>query len=392
MPYPSFDHRPGRPGERSSEMWRRWAGLAQSGRRQAVWAAEQASYRLVERGAAVLGGWAAGHPPKVARRCAGAPAATMADVVACYRLMLGRQPDPGGPAHYRRRLTEADLSTGELAGEFLGSVEFARTHQLGHPGGPRATEVVTACEGFRIHVDPADFAVGHTLARTGSYEPDVSAALRRVLSPGQTFVDIGANIGWFSLLGASLVGPAGRVVAVEPNPLNVTLLRDSAKDNGFDNIEVVAVALGRSPCAVALETDGSNGRVISIDGPPAEPVEASFVVAAQPLDAVLERAGVDHVDAMKIDVEGAEPLVLEGATGTIARDRPVIVSEFYPLALDCSPWGSAQGYLGSLRALGYCLEVIGTEGDQDDDAIMSAAGGAAREQVDLLARPLASAC
>ena len=109
-------------------------------------------------------------------------------------------------------------------------------------------------------MDPADYAVGHTVARTGSYEPEVSATLREVLPPGATFVDIGANIGWFSLLAASLVGPTGRVIAIEPNPRNVALLRQSAKDNGFDNIDVVTVALGERRGAAALETDGSNGR------------------------------------------------------------------------------------------------------------------------------------
>ena len=147
----------------------------------------------------------------------------------------------------------------ELVEEFLGSVEFARAHALGRPGDRKAHEVVDTCEGFRIHVDPTDYAVGHTLARTGSYEPDVSATLRSVLGQGATFVDIGANIGWFSLLGASLVGAAGRVVAIEPNPRNVALLRQSAKDNGFDNIEVIAVALSERPAPWPWRQTGATG-------------------------------------------------------------------------------------------------------------------------------------
>ena len=167
----------------------------------------------------------------------------------------GAPPDADGAAHYRQRLSSDHVSVHELVEEFLGSVEFARAHALGRPGDRRAHEVVDTCEGFRIHVDPTDYAVGRTLARTGSYEPDVSATLRPCSAQGATFVDIGANIGWFSLLGASLVGAAGRVVAIEPNPRNVALLRQSAKDNGFDNIEVIAVALSERPGAVALETD-----------------------------------------------------------------------------------------------------------------------------------------
>jgi FkbM family methyltransferase len=276
----------------------------------------------------------------------------------------------------------------DLVEEFLGSVEFTRARSVREKGNPPVSQVVVACEGFRIHVDPTDFAVGHTIARTGSYEPEVSAALKEVLGPGGTFVDAGANVGWFTLLGASLVGPTGRVVAVEPNPLNVALLQRSAQDNGFDNIEVVTVALAGEPGTVALETDGSNGRVIPIEGPPAQPVPASFVVAAYPLDTILENCGVTRVDTIKIDVEGAEPLALSGATRTIATHRPVLISEFYPLALDSSPWGSAGGYLTMLREFGYALSVIGMEGDRDDANILALANRPGGDHVDLLARPL----
>jgi FkbM family methyltransferase len=318
----------------------------------------------------------------------GARTATFADVTACYRLLLGRRPDVEGSRHYRQRLGSGPLSVHDLVEEFLGSVEFTRAHAAGRQGARRAHEVVETREGFRIHVDPTDYAVGHTVARTGCYEPEVSATLRAVLAEGATFVDIGANIGWFSLLGASLVGPAGKVVAIEPNPRNVALLRQSAQDNGFGNIEVLAVALSEHPGAAALETDGSNGRIIPVDGPPAAPVEAEFVVASYPLDDLLASTGIGRVDVIKIDVEGAEPLVLRGGTATITSSRPVLISEFFPLALDSSPWGSAPGYLSTLRALGYRLSVIGHEGDRDDLEIMSLATAPGQDHVDLLARPI----
>ena len=345
------------------------------------------SYLAIERGLnAAASSWASWRPFADLRAnvAEGDRPATMGDVVSCYRLLLGRQPDPGGLAHYRQRLSAGTISVRDLVGEFIGSVEFVHAHPHGHE--QPSTEIVTTCEVFRMHVDPGDYAVGHTIARTGSYEPEVSAAVRKVLGHGGTFVDVGANVGWFSLLGASLVGPSGRVIAIEPNPLNVALLRDSAKDNGFDNIDMLTMALAAKPGAIALETDGSNGRITPIDGPPAEPIEASFVVAARPLDDVLSDARVTRVDAIKIDVEGAEPLVLKGAGETITRYRPVLISEFYPLALDSSPWGNANGYLAMLRAFGYRLSVIGSEGDHDDETICSMASGT--EHLDLLARPI----
>ena len=314
--------------------------------------------------------------------------ATMADAVACYRLLLGREPDREGIDHYRQRVSEG-LSVGELVGEFLGSVEFVRAHLGAQRRDGTTSEVVTSSFGFRICVDPSDFAVGHTVARTATYEPEVSHTLRRYLHAGETFIDIGANIGWFSLLAAATVGPEGTVAAIEPNPSNTALLRRSAKENGFDNIEIFEVALSSGPGAAALETDGSNGRVIPVEGPPPSPVQASFVVALQPLDAVLSGAGITRADVMKLDVEGAEPLVLRGAIGTITRERPVLVSEIYPLALDSAPWGSAKGYLGQLRELGYVLSIIspgdGAPRAQGDDEILDAAGESG--QVNILALP-----
>jgi len=354
------------------------------------------SYLAIERALdAAAAAWSSWRPPREPqgpgtgpRGTEGDRKATYVDVIACYRLLLGRQPDPEGLKHYRRRLSTGRVTLDELVSEFMGSVEFSRRQAKRQAIEGFTGELVTSCEGFHIRVDPTDYAVGHTVARTGSYEPMVSATLKEILAPGTTFVDIGANIGWFSLLAASVVGPGGRVFAVEPNPRNVALLRQSVKDNRFDNIEVLDIALGERAGAAALETDGSNGRLIPIDGPPSQAVAASFVVATYPLDTLLNEAGAGRVDAMKIDVEGAEPLVMRGATRTISEHRPVLISEFYPLALDSSPWGNARHYLAMLRAFGYALSVIGAEEAQDDETILFMASQPATGHVDLLGRPV----
>jgi len=267
-------------------------------------------------------------------------------------------------------------------------VEFNRLRAPRKRAGQPRGEIVSTVEGFRIQVDPSDFAVGHTIARTGIYEPGVTRTVRELLSEGQTFVDVGANIGWFSLLAAMLVGKAGRVVAVEPNPWDVALLRPGPIENGFENIEVLNIAAASATGVAALETDGSNGRLIPIGGAPAQAFEASFVVPVHPLDAALEDAGVRQVHLVKLDVEGAEPLVLEGAAGTISTHKPALITEFYPLALQSSPWGSATGYLESLRHLGYSLSVIGPGAPLaglDDERIISLTGDDGH--VDLLALP-----
>jgi FkbM family methyltransferase len=318
----------------------------------------------------------------------------MADVVAAYRLLLGREPDEGGLAGYRRRVAAGTLRRDQLAAELLGSPEFARLHPtLVAPG--TATEDV-AVDGFVITVDPTDWAVGATIAAVRRYEPEVTAAVRSLLRPGGTFVDVGANIGWFSLLAASIVGPSGSVLAVEPNLRNCELLAASRARNGFNRIDVVAGAASDAGGWLALETDASNGRVIPL-GPVSartEPVRCSYAVPAFTLDALLADRGLDAVDAVKVDVEGVEARVFAGAERLLAERRPPVVFEWYPAALRSTGGVDPRVPLGLLRQHGYGIAVIGhPSADADpagpglsDDEIEAVRVAAGRENLDLLAR------
>src|SRR5687768_1033712 len=86
---------------------------------------------------------------------------------------------------------------------------------------------------FRRYVDVKDGLFGGWIAAEGRYEEHLTAALVAALRPGDTFLDLGANMGYFTMLAASLVGPGGRVLAFEPRHDNVALLHLSARENGF---------------------------------------------------------------------------------------------------------------------------------------------------------------
>lgn len=312
----------------------------------------------------------------------GSQPASAEDVEACYRLLLGRDPDPSGLARYQDRLATGDMTVVDVMAELVGSPEYAALH----PSRGESKPIVVDAGDFGILVQAGDRAIGQAIAVTGEYEPVVSRTIRRQLKPGAVFVDVGANYGWHSLGAARTVGAGGQVIAIEPNPRNAGLLRQSAAANGFSHLKVVAAAVGDTVGFGALETDGSNGRIVAIDAEIMEAVACSFVVPLQRLDDIMENQGDPHVDVLKIDVEGFELAAIQGAGRVLERDRPVIVTEFFPRALLATGRVEPEKYLDALRELGYSISVIGRDGQLSNAQIMD--GLEELSVRDLLATPL----
>jgi FkbM family methyltransferase len=192
---------------------------------------------------------------------------------------------------------------------------------------------------------------------TGRYEPQETALLQRLLCPGMVFVDVGANWGYFTLAGAHMVGPTGRVIALEVDPRACQALRGNLARNGLDFVRVFEVAASDAPGIVQMqeyeaEADeaGNFGltRTTTVvkDG-------RRFEVSARTLDEVLDEASVAHVDLLKMDIEGAEGRALVGL-GRALRSRRVthILLEVHPQHL-VDQGDSAEQVISDLRAHGY---------------------------------------
>ena len=132
-----------------------------------------------------------------------------------------------------------------LVDGFLHSEEFRRLQEEGF------RPVLVELDTFKMYVRRNDFYVGAVIANTKSYEPYVAAEIERLLKPADVFVDLGANIGYFTLLAATLIGPEGQVHAFEPNRDNCELVKRSIEANGFANIRLYPTAVAerhrRSP-------------------------------------------------------------------------------------------------------------------------------------------------
>ena len=202
--------------------------------------------------------------------------------------------------------------------------------------------------GLQLALDCDDVAVSRHIA-AGTYEPNLVSLFRRTLKPGMRVADIGANVGYYTAQAAALVGPLGRVYAFEPNSENARLILMTCARNGLDWIELHPVALGPRPGFVLFTTSlGSNGGQMP-DQAAGLASPGCQVVPTQRLDTLVK----DQIHLIKIDVEGAEPLVLDGSAELIARWRPVITAEFCPLMLSSISGRSPLAFLDRMSALDY---------------------------------------
>jgi FkbM family methyltransferase len=152
--------------------------------------------------------------------------------------------------------------------------------------------------------------------------------LDRLVRPGATVVDVGANIGYNTVHAARLAGPLGRVVAVEPTPDNLDVLRRNVEAAELTNVVIEPVAVGRAAEIRSLFVRGARSAVNSLF---AESCYASVTdvlqVAVLPLDELVE----GRADVVKIDVEGAEIDVLEGMTRLLRSPPKALIVEWHPV-------------------------------------------------------------
>lgn len=290
-------------------------------------------------------------------------AATEADIQAAFRLLLGRTPDPDGAEYWRARV--GTLSVEALVSSIMDSREFRSGALCRHllETGPSSSpttgraELVEA-QGLSFWVDPEDTFISRPIIDTGTYEPHVTAPLAAALTEGATFMDVGANIGWHTMHAARAVGPAGRVIAFEPDPRNIDLLLRSAWANRFDNVIGLAVALSDAVgSAVMQRLGGSDAAMFGAD----ELVGIGDQrVTCVPLDSF--GSWVDRLDVLKIDVEGADLLALRGAERLVTTHRPVIFFELCPDGLARFPGSSAAALGEWLDGHGYAIEALHKDG------------------------------
>jgi FkbM family methyltransferase len=212
--------------------------------------------------------------------------------------------------------------------------------------------------GAKIYLDTRDLSLAPHLMLGSEWEPWTTELIRALLRPGSTFVDVGANVGYFTLLAGSIVGPTGRVIAFEPNPELASLIARSLSVNGLHSwTELVEAAAMSEPGRLEFKRfaghQGSSGFYVT------DELAAQFhdtleriVVDCTTLDDALAGRGL-QIDLIKIDAEGAEPEVIAGAERLLEEQRGMqVIMEYTP---------SNRPAVEALIERGYRMCVLGQD-------------------------------
>lgn len=212
--------------------------------------------------------------------------------------------------------------------------------------------------GHRVYVDTRDVGICSHLMLEGRWEPWIEKIIAAAVKPGMTFLDVGANFGYYTLLGAAWVGAAGKVYSFEANPQIYKHLRKSVSINGFDDrVTLHNLAVHAEETTLRFSyTDEYSGGGSTMGGPQGS---HQVEVRAAPLDKLL--ASVPKVNVMKVDVEGAEPYVFQGARALMDRSPDLtLIVEFHEGST--RPILPPQQYLQNFLDQGFSLALIEPKG------------------------------
>lgn len=229
---------------------------------------------------------------------------------------------------------------------------------------------VVQWDGFTVSVDPTDFGVSFELESTGHYEIATMEYCKKTLKPGMTFVDVGANVGLFTIMAARAVGPTGKVYAFEPDAGNAALIKKNVDQNGLSNVTIIQKAVSDTTGSLTLFQSGFNTGD-----------HRTYHVSKGRKQVQVDCIALDdyfpvgtRIDILKMDIEGYEATALRGMRRIVqAQPSPQMIIECWPSMLKKA--GSVpEDIFTAIEAQGFALSLI-------DDAAVSITPMSARDAV-----------
>lgn len=205
---------------------------------------------------------------------------------------------------------------------------------------------------YKILLDCRKQSFTAWIAATGMYELETSILFKLLARNSQVIIDVGAGIGWYSLLGASVLHHSGKILSVEPDPSNIRLIKESLRLNRFSNVEIISTCVSDFDGKIYLNLAYDAGYNSIKD----KAERGKILCFCTTLNSLIEKRGIDMVDLLKVDVEGAEPEVLAGAKELIQNQRILnIIAEWNP-----SEWKGQEDLLQLLFKNYKCFKITPT--------------------------------
>jgi FkbM family methyltransferase len=215
--------------------------------------------------------------------------------------------------------------------------------------------VETKLFGSKFFVDAGDMGEAHEILLHGVFSPYETQVFRDEVKPGFSIVDIGAHIGYFTVLAAVGAGEKGKVYAFEPDPKNFALLKKNIEANDLTHVTFLQQGLSDKAGKLTLFRDKKNlgNMSLSAENIPTEDAGGSVDVVVTTLDEYMRGKSVDFI---KIDVQGAEALVLAGGKETFGKARSILL-EFWPYGLK-NMKSDPRAFLVELENLGFSFYLM----------------------------------
>lgn len=222
--------------------------------------------------------------------------------------------------------------------------------------------------GFKIKLDESkhtQMSIYKTFSHNRPYEPEVASVLGHKLKWGSTFFDVGAHVGYFTLMGRSIVGNNGLVVSFEPDKDNYKHLTEHVAMNEYENVKTYPLCVSdevkRMKFYLNLDNDGGHAvwdcKLHSFNEKTRQQSKTR-IVQSTTIDTIVEDLGVDRIDLMKVDTEGCELLVLMGARKTIERGiLKNVVCEVHSMGLELLG-GSVGALFAFMQESGYRSTIL----------------------------------
>jgi FkbM family methyltransferase len=231
-------------------------------------------------------------------------------------------------------------------------------------------------------LDPSNY-LDRCIAERGVFEPDAVAVMRRLVQHGDVVLDVGANIGFHTVLLSELVGPTGRVHAFEPTAAFRAVLERNVVTNLLTNVEIHALGLSDRSQRLTIQIGDSSATLHPPGGVASRGSEQIELVS---LDEIRDRLCLDRLDFVKVDVDGHEPAMLRGAARVLAQHAPLVLLEVNHLNYLQAGW-TAWDFFRDLTKQGYRVyDERGLEEIEDETEFLIRCGNFHESRNVLIAR------